>query len=151
VLVGHALPRLICDSGRAGVGEKGMQKPPRSSRRRPRLHPRTPMSEIIAAPPVAARLQAYASPSFRGKREKTITPTSCRMSCPPVAFVMSWTPGRLPFASAPAYPNNAARTLPLWFTLKGDRLYGRCAFAITLAHRWRFSFGWCVPTRDKVG
>jgi hypothetical protein len=32
-----------------------------------------------------------------------------------------------------ADPYNTARTLPLWFTLLGGRLFRRCAFAITLA------------------
>jgi hypothetical protein len=39
-------------------GGKGKRKAPRSGRRKPRLDPHTPLSEIIAAPPVVARLLA---------------------------------------------------------------------------------------------
>jgi hypothetical protein len=33
----------------------------------------------------------------------------------------------------------------------GLRWNGRCAFAITLAHRIRHSHRWCVPTRGEIG
>jgi hypothetical protein len=40
------------------LGGNGMRKPPRSGRRRPRRDSHMPLSEIIAAPPVATRLLA---------------------------------------------------------------------------------------------
>jgi hypothetical protein len=57
--VRRAWPRLMCDSGRARAwGERREKNYPILGRRRSRLDPHTPTSEILAAPPVATRLMA---------------------------------------------------------------------------------------------
>jgi hypothetical protein len=56
-------------------------------------------------------------------------------------------PGGCQVLPSPVDPYNTASTLPLWFTLLGGRLYGRCASAVTLAHHLRHSCRWWVPTR----
>jgi hypothetical protein len=49
----------------------------------PQRNPHAPSSEIIAAPLVASRLLALASPSLRGRGEKTMATTSYRLSLLP--------------------------------------------------------------------
>jgi hypothetical protein len=70
----------MCDSGRAGDGGgKASEEPPRSSRRKPRLYPHTPLSEIISASPVVALHQArtsslVAANCFRHRLIRTLPP-----------------------------------------------------------------------------
>jgi hypothetical protein len=119
---GHARPRILCDSGRAGEGGGGgaCEKNPRSSCRRPRLDPRIPSSEIIATQPAIALHLASASPF----RRVCPFPVGCQLF------------------PAPADPYHIARTLPLWLAVVEARLSGRYAFAITLAHSLWHSCRW---------
>jgi hypothetical protein len=85
----HARPRLMCDSGRAGARGKESEKLPRSSRRRLRLDPRTPSSEIIAPPPVATLHLSIGFPLPSGQEGEHHSHKWLPYAAPPVAFVMS--------------------------------------------------------------
>jgi hypothetical protein len=71
------------------VGGKACEKLPRSSRRRPRLDPRTPSSEILVALPIAVLHLAYAPPSLRGREGANHSHNWLPYVAPPVASVMS--------------------------------------------------------------
>jgi hypothetical protein len=75
------------------MGERHKENPPHLGRRRPRLDPRTPSTEITPAPPIATLLLAQAPPSLRSKGENTMATNGCRLSLLPSR------PSRLPFVS----------------------------------------------------
>jgi hypothetical protein len=65
------LPRLLCDSGRAGaMGERQVKNPPRIGRRRSRLDPCSTPPEVLPTPPDVARHLAESSLLLRGLRRE---------------------------------------------------------------------------------
>jgi hypothetical protein len=115
-------------------GGEGCEKPPRSGRRRSLLDPCTSPSEILVAPPVAARHLAsliFSPPAGVGKKKLTSPQTvSGWLSCPRAKCY--YIP--CPFAVSFHHLSDrvvAVRTLPLWFTLLEGRLYEQCVVTIT--------------------
>jgi hypothetical protein len=112
-------------------GGKGRRKPPRSSRRSPRLDPHTPSCEIIADPLVAALHLAHASPSLRGGGKNTIATNGYRMSLLPSRL---FCPGRLRHVFGTGCSVKCRMYPPLVVYAANGTSWAMCS-AITLAHR----------------
>jgi hypothetical protein len=121
------------------TGGKTREKSPSSGCRRPRLVRGDSRSSRRNSPPSID----FPLPSGQGEEHRSHN--SMPYVAPPVASVMSR-------SATICFRHRLIRSIPPVSSPCGlHRLYGRCAIAITLAHRMRHSCRWWVPTRGEVG
>jgi hypothetical protein len=131
------------------LGRKGMQKiPSLISSKAPTRSTHTLVRDN-SRPSRRIPPPSISSPLSSGQRGENHSHNSFPYVAPRVASVMCR-------SVANCFRHRMIRTIPpipslLWFTLLGGRIYGRCVFAITLAHRLKHSCRWWVPTRGEVG